>query len=333
MPILSSQVTLPRMMAVARMACLVVLLASAGCGAKLRQIVASSDDYADYRAFRTAPALGARLKAASLYLQCHSDGAFHEEVAAWFDNVEPLFFQMLADSASGMQTYLDALPAGPHAESAAQRRDAMLAAARAEAGERLSAKGADIERRLAAAAQSREDVLTAYAAWMGRLLDFDAWGRTPNVAHADFGSAWASEPAPKCVPDHCSKLLTTRYELEVDGKPESFVSILEVSLRLSKKGKVVSATLSGPDLFSRLAEAHEAEPVADSEEGRSRAIKFVVQLTSGAIERRLDRVRCGRDPSPPAVMVRECDGYKVELVPKTTTAEEDRVVIRGPAAL
>src|SRR5712671_5273186 len=115
------------MTSIHRVACLLVLFACSGCGTNLHQIGASSSDYADYRAFRVAPALSGRLKAASLYLQCHSDGAFQDEVAAWFDKVEPLFFEALGDSASGMQTYLDALPGGPHAENAVQRRDALLA--------------------------------------------------------------------------------------------------------------------------------------------------------------------------------------------------------------
>jgi hypothetical protein len=316
----------------ARFVSLLLLALCSGCGMRLNQIGASSDDYADYRAFRVAPTLAKRLTAASFYLKCHSDGAFHDDVAEWFDRIEPLFFEAAADSAAGMQAYLDALPTGPHAESAAQRRDAMLAAARAEAGERLSAKGAEIERRLAAAAQGREDVLTAYASWIGHLLEFDAWGRAPSDAGQDFTSAWTRDPKPKCGSDRCSKIVSIRYELEVKGKPEPFVGILEISLRLAK-GRVTEATIAGPDLFSRLSEAHDAEPVPDSEEGRSRAVKYVTQLTSGALERRLERARCGRDATPPAVMLRECDGYKVELVPKTTTQEEDRVVIRGPGKL
>src|SRR5258708_30085371 len=122
------------MTSIHRAACLLVLLACSGCGTNLNQIGASSSDYADYRAFRVAPALSGRLKAASIYLQCHSEGSFRDEVAAWFDKIEPLFFAALSDSASGMQTYLDALPGGPHAESAAQRRQAFLATARANAG-------------------------------------------------------------------------------------------------------------------------------------------------------------------------------------------------------
>jgi len=320
------------MRSAAKIVTLVALVASSACGVRMRQIGASSDDYADYRAFRVAPTLAKRLTLASLYLRCHADGAFRDEVAEWFDRIEPMFFEAAADSAAGMQAYLDALPSGPHAESAAQRRDALMAAARAEAGDRLSARGAEIERRLAAAAQSREDVVSAYASWLGRLVDFDAWGRAPSDAGQDFAAPWAGDPKPKCGPDRCSKLFSIRYELEVRGKPESFVGILEVSLRVTK-GRVTEAVVSGPDLFSRLAEAHHAEPVPETEEGRSRAVKYVMQLTSGALERRFERARCGRDATPPAVMLRECDGYKVELVPKTTTQEEDRVVIRGPGKL
>src|SRR5205823_653389 len=144
---------------------------------------------------------------------------------------------------------------------------------RAEAGERLSAAGATIERRLAAAAQSREDVITAYASWLGRLVDFDGWGRTVGEAKAEFSSPWAGEPKPKCAADRCTKTLSLRYELEVRGKPETFVCLIEISLRFSA-GRVVEATVSGPDLFSRLAEAHEAEPIAESVEGRAHAIKY-----------------------------------------------------------
>ena len=184
-----------------------------------------------------ASTLGARLKAAAFYLQCHSDGEFKDEVAEWFDRIEPLFFEATAGSPAGMQAYLDALPAGPHAVNAKERREALLAAGRAEAGERLSERGAEIERRLAAAAQGRENVLSAYASWVGRLLDFDAWGRTPDKVGQEFRSAWEADPAPKCEADRCEKLLSISYELEVNGKPEAYVGIVEVSL-VMKKGKV-----------------------------------------------------------------------------------------------
>ena len=58
-----------------------------------------------------------------------------------------------------------------------------------------------------------------------------------------------------------------------------------------------------------------------------------LQISRICGRRRLERARCCRDATLPAVMLRECDDYKVELVPKTTTQEEDRVVIRGPGKL
>ena len=137
---------------------------------------------------------------------------------------------------------------------------------------------------------------------------------------------------PKCAKDRCTKLYELPYELEVGGKPEPFLGILEVSFRLAK-GRVIEAAVAGPDLFARLAEAHHAEPIPETEEGWARAVKYVVQLTSGAVERKLEAARCGRDATPPAVMLRECDGLRMELVPKSAAGGEDRVVFRRAGKL
>ncbi len=304
----------------------------AGCGANWRALSAPTYDYADYRQVHVAPALGARLSAAARYLERHPQGDFRDEVRTWFDQVEPLFYEALADSANGMQAYLDALPRGPHAASAEQRRDALRAQARAEAGERLSALGAELERKLAAAAQSREEVVTAYVTWLGRVIDFDAWGRPLGEAKAEFASAWLAEPKPKCSAARCVKVVSLRYELEISGKHEPFVCLIEVSFGLTN-GRVTDARIAGPDLFSRLAEAHQAEPVAADAAARTQAFSWVVEVTSGAVERRLERGRCAKEATPPALMVRECGGFKLELVPRTAADEEDRVVIRGPSGL
>jgi hypothetical protein len=309
-----------------------IAFALSACGGNVRRVTAPAGDYADYRAVRVASSVPLRLQAAARYLERHPDGAFHDEIADWFAKIELLFYQASADSRQGMQAYLAALPQGPHAPNAQQRLDAFRDTAKAAAGERLVAMAAVFEKRLAAAAQSREDVLTAYSSWLRRLVDFDAWGRPLDEASDELKKAWSEGPAPRCEPDRCTKLLEIPYELEVAGKPEPFECIIEISLQLSA-GKVVGAVVSGPDLFARLTEADSAEPSTRDAEARRHTVVFAATLTSGAIERRLQRARCDRDPSPPAVMLRECDGIRLEVFPKLTLDDDDRVVIHGPGGL
>jgi hypothetical protein len=311
--------------------CIAVLAATA-CGAGVRPVTASTGDYADYRAVHVANSVPSRLKAAALYLERHPEGAFHDEIADWFAKVELLFYEASADSPRGMQSYLDALPKGPHAPSAQQRLDAFRDTAKAAAGERLAAIAAVFEKRLAAAAQSREDVLTAYASWVRRLVDFDGWGRPLAEAGDELTRAWSQGPPVRCEPDRCTKLLEIPYELEIAGKPEPFECIIEISLKMSQ-GKLVGAVVSGPDLFARLIEANLAEPSVRDDEARKHAIVFAANLTAGAVERRLPRARCERDPTAPAVMLRECEGISLEIFPKRTQDDDDRVVIRGPGGL
>jgi len=318
-----------------RLSALLILLSALGasaCGSGGARLTASAGDYADYRAVRVAPSVPSRLRAASHYLERYPKGAFRIEVQDWFDRVEPLFYEASAGSPEGMEVYLDALPKGPHAASAEQRRDAFRDTAKIAAGERLAAVAAAFERRLASAAQSREDVLTAYASWVSRLVELDTWGRPLEEAGDELKKAWSAGSTPHCEPNRCTKLLEIPYELEVGGKPEPFECMIEISLVLSA-GKVVGAVVAGPDLFARLSEAHNAEPVSRDLESRQHAAVFSTTLTSGAIERKLPRTRCDREAAPPAVMVRECDGTRLDVFPKMTMDDDDRVVIRGPARL
>jgi hypothetical protein len=308
-------------------------LSCSACAGKLDALVAPTSDYADYRLTRVAPTVPERLQAAERYLKRHPDGAFREAVARWYGRIEPLFFEASSDSLAGAEKYLSVLPHGPHANSAEQLRDAFRAAARVNAGERIAEQGAAFERRLAAAAKARDEVLVTYTAWIGRVLDFDGWGRPLAEASEPFASVWLAEPRPKCAPDRCSKLITLPYELEIAGKPESFVCLLEIAVRLTK-GRVEAVTITGPALFARLAEAHLARPTSADEQGRARARSWAIELTEGAAERRLPRSRCAREGTPRAALVRECDGRRLELYAAAGPDEsEDRVVIGGPGEL
>jgi hypothetical protein len=316
-----------------RAAALLLVSLGAACASKINAVIAPTSDYADYRLTRVAPTLPERLKAAARYLELHPDGAFHGAVASWYLRVEPVFFHATSDSLEGTEKYLETLPTGPHASSAEQRRDAFRAAAAANSGERIAAKGAEFERRLAAAAQSRDDVITAYTAWLGRVLDFEDWGRPIDNMSGAFSSAWMGDPNPKCTPDRCTKQLTLPYELQVAGKPQTFVCLLEISMRFVK-GRVADVTIGGPGLFARLAEARSARPSGADEGSRARALASAIELTEGAAERRLPRSRCAREGATRAALVRECDGRRLDLYAAAVPDEaEDRVVIRGPGEL
>jgi hypothetical protein len=96
---------------------------------------------------------------------------------------------------------------------------------------------------------------------------------------------------------------------------------------------VVEASVGGPDLFARLIEAHEARPAGTDPRSRTDATAWLVEFTAGAAERKLARVRFTASPAAPALMARQCDGWKLDLVPGTVADLHDRVVIRGPAKL
>jgi hypothetical protein len=304
-----------------------------GCAGKFNALIAPTSDYADYRLTRVAPTVPERLQAAQSYLERHPDGAFREAVAHWYERIEPLFFEATSDTLAGTEKYLNTLPKGPHVSSAEQLRDAFRAAARVGSGERIAEMGAAFERRLAAAARARDEVLAAYTAWIGRSLDFDGWGRPLGQAGEAFLSAWSADPKPKCAGDRCTKLLTLPYELEIAGKTEKFVCLMEISVRLAKGG-VADVTIAGPALFARLAETHLARPTTADDDGRARARSWAVEITEGAAERRLPRSRCTRQGPQRAALTRECDGRRLDLYAATGPDEsEDRVVIRGPGEL
>jgi hypothetical protein len=300
-------------------------------GAGCQSFVASPAEYGAYRAVRVAPTLPEQLRAAWTYLARYPDGAFHADVSFWFAKVEPLYFESSADSAQGMQRYLDALPEGPHAAAAAQRRDALIGEQKGRAGEGIAKAAAEFEQRLAVAAQSREDVVSAYSSWVARLVDFDGFGRPLQQAFGEpFASNWSADPKPACVPNVCSKVEAFSYELEVEGSPQKFVCTFDIAVRANnKKNAVFEASVHGPLLFDRIAEAQSARLILpDDDVAREAAIGRIIELTSGAVARKLDPHKCSSPAKPPAVMALQCDPIRLEIIPGATESDDDRVVIR-----
>jgi hypothetical protein len=308
-----------------------LLLGASGCGA----LTASAPEYTAYRAVHVTPTVAGRLHAAAHYLRQYPEGVFHAEVSAWFGQVEPVFYEASADTVAGMDAYLAALPDGPHASAAAQRRDALAALRKREAGEGLVKVATAFEQRLAHAAQLREDVTATYSAWIARLLEFDGWGRSIDPMNEPLASAWAGAGAsrPECDRRGCTKPVTVPYELEIDGELQPFVFKLEIALHV-ERGVVVDATVSGPDLALRLLEAHRASPAhGDSTEARIAELAWLIELTSGAAAKKLAPTHCAVPAKPPVVLSRQCGGLELDVIAASAAHPRDRVVIRATPKL
>lgn len=88
--------------------------------------LASNEDYASYRATRTASNLDERMRAVRVYLDEHPRGAFASEVTSFYERAEPLYYEARKSTIPGLRAYLEALPNGPHAEEAQARLSALI---------------------------------------------------------------------------------------------------------------------------------------------------------------------------------------------------------------
>lgn len=313
--------------------CFGLVAASVGCGGVARPLVTRAGDFADYRETRVAGSLDARLAAAARYLDAHRDGAYRDEVAAWFERVEPLFYESRKETIASLRSYLDALPDGPHAPEALARIAALEKKRRSQQGERLAKTAATFEERLARAADARAAVVEAYTGWIGLVVAMGAWGRPTWEADGEFLYAFRTDPpAGRCEGEICRKLLSLPYTLRSEGKAEEREATIEIELRLVQ-GRIDSATIAGPELFTRLAEVHEARPMKSGDAAeRVAAIGWAVELTGGALEAKLPAARCSKPFVAPIVLERACDGWSARLVAATEPGQDDRLELRGPAA-
>lgn len=308
-------------------------LGAVGCGAVARPLVTSVGDHAAYRSTRVEESLDARLRASVRYLETYPDGAYRDEVAAWFRRVEPLFYETRKGTLAGLRSYLDVLPAGPHAPEALARVDVLEKKRARQQGERLAATAATLEERLAREADARSAVGEAYAGWIGLSLALGAWGRPTWEADGEFLFAFRTDPpAGRCQGGTCHKTLSLPYTVRSARGGEEREAVIAIELSLVE-GKIDEITIGGPELFTRLAEVREARPFDPaSASDRLAAIEWAIELTGGALEATLPAGRCARPLVAPVVLDRACDGWSASLVAATEPGQDDRLVLRGPGA-
>ncbi|MBI4957286.1 MAG: hypothetical protein HY908_35065 [Myxococcales bacterium] len=237
--------------------------ALAGCAVG-RSFYASAGDWADYRRFRVAATLDARLSAASEYLAARPEGVFEADLRAWLERAEPVFYAHERGTRAGLERYLAALPHGAHAAEAVERLVAERA--RARRSEALGGVVALTERRLDLEIERRRAARAVVWTWVEGLLVPGVWREPFSRAPAAVLVPWSiALPEAECRNDwgaselrHCKKRVTRTFGAVLAGELVRRELALEVDLSFDVRGVVRGARLHGPELFTRLWEAEEA---------------------------------------------------------------------------
>jgi hypothetical protein len=309
---------------------LLVALAASACTAGVARITAPVDDYAAYRRARIAPTRLQRLRHARAYLHERPDGAFRDEVRERFDSEDFAALEAAGTDPAELRAYLDAVPDGPRSEAAAD----LLAeleldrAQRRRDDRRLGAAAAAQERRLEAAARARRELIQRFTRLLGLFAGIRSWNTPTWELDPWLIREWrVRAPQARCAGARCSKALAIDYEIPEEKRLVPRQALFDAVIVL-ESGNVARVAIGGPELWSRLAEAAEIRPVRPGDAlARAEAIARSVQIAEAAIEPALPAARCAEGAVSPVVLVRACDGVRLEMIAAPTGDEDDRVEI------
>ena len=86
--------------------------------------------------------------------------------------------------------------------------------------------------------------------------------------------------------------------------------------------------MTGPELFSRIAETLELRSVApDDARARLDALTTAIHVVQNALEQSLPALECDRPPVSPVLILRECRGVRAQMIAGRDGSEEDRIVV------
>jgi hypothetical protein len=303
-------------------------LALCGCGVG-QQLTASRADYEAYRRVRLAGSVEQRLAESWRYLKLMREGRFRGEVRGWFVRNEPRYVELFYDDLARLRAYLETVPDGPRAQAIADRIGELeLAIEFDRRRERqLTQEARSIESSLAEAQSLRRDLVQTFVGWAERLARIESWGQPTSALDHDLIFHFRlSAPRARCVEQRCTKSLSLPYVVPDVRRLEPRQAIFDVVLLLDERGGVKSAIVTGPELFTRVAEAAEMRAIGPSQGlARAEAIARIAELLKRAWDPLLPEASCAREAVSPVVLERACRGLRVRVTAAASLEEEDRI--------
>lgn len=301
-----------------------------GCSVS-QQVLAGRADYRAYREFRLARAPIERLKHANRYLQDIPDGSYRREVIGWFAASEAHFFRAARDRPSLLRAYLAAMPDGPHSRAVTDRLREMEILREYRDREALREKEqiARVQRDLARASADRDRLVSSFAETVRLLSGVRSFREPKGELDTLLGARLRStEPQVICDPSTCRETLQLPYAVPDARHLRQRTLVLVIEL-IFKGGMLTELRLEGPELFSRIAEAKSVRLVESSDRPmRISALASVKTWIEGLLDARLLGSKCQREGVFPTILIRECDGVRLELLAGWESNQSDRIVLR-----
>jgi hypothetical protein len=307
---------------------LVLALLLGSCASTAR-VTGDFGEYRSYRAIRLAPTLEQRLGASERYLREYPHGDYREEVRRWFAPAEKHYFKLAWNNLPRLRAYLDAMPKGPHAEAASDRITELES--RRVFADRRDQRMLDVARgfesRFAEAAEQRRELLRELSVLARLLGQTRTFGEPTSELDSELLLRFrVRQPPGTCAADLCTKVFSFPYAVPDDKLLVNRAA--EVTLRIQlERGLVRELSLSGPDLFMRVAEAVEVRAVPNNPQNRAEALGHAVDVLSEALDVPMPKTKCEAEAVSPVVLARRCNGVRVRVVAGLEPGSLDRLVV------
>jgi hypothetical protein len=301
------------------------------CSQTLQQLTADPDDFASYREYRSAEQLPERFRSASNYLRSFQEGRWRREVHQWFEQTSGAYLKRWWNDERRLIAYQNWTDQGPYSAMVEQRLHVLAAqnVAQRDLERRMLREARASENEFNRATRLRQQLLQEFRSWLGQLAALRSFGRTTAQLPHEFLHRFREvEPRARCEAQHCSKLVLLPYGVAAEGKLSWRELLFQVDLALDQ-GLVVGAGFEGVGLLDSVAEALQKRAVARNNlQAKAEALGATMQLISIAIEASLPADRCEKPAVSPMVLLRECDGVRLEVHVAQSDDAPDRIVLR-----